>query len=242
MGETAYERIFRNNREWVERTTREDPTFFERRLDKQEPTFLFIGCSDSRVTAELLTGALPGEMFVHRNVANLAVHTDLNFLTVLQYAVDVLRVPDILVCGHYGCGGVKAAMDEPQGRLVDHWLRNIRDVMRLHESALDALPDDEARYRRLVELNAAEQAYNLRRSPVVEAAWARGQPLAVHAMVYDIKDGLLRDLELSADERGDLLPTRVTDGPAGRRPAETRQVGEPAPRRPREAAEGASAD
>ena len=204
MGETAYERIFRNNREWVERTTREDPTFFSRRLNKQEPTFLFIGCSDSRVTAELLTGALPGEMFVHRNVANLAVHTDLNFLTVLQYAVDVLRVPDILVCGHYGCGGVKAAMDEPQGRLVDHWLRNIRDVMRLHEAALQALPDDEARYRRLVELNAAEQAYNLRRSPVVEAAWARGQPLAVHAMVYDIQDGLLRDLELSADERGDL--------------------------------------
>lgn len=194
--ETPYQRLFRRNREWVAERTAADPAFFTRRARSQSPTFLFIGCSDSRVSAELLTGVQPGEMFVHRNVANLAVHTDLNFLTVLQYAVDVLRVSDILVCGHYGCGGVRAAMSPDPHGFVDHWLGNVRDVMRLHETELAQLAPgpNGPRERRLVELNAAEQARRIRRAPVVQAAWARGQGLSIHAMVYDLSDGILHDL------------------------------------------------
>jgi carbonic anhydrase len=208
--ETPYQRIFRRNREWVRTVTRDDPEFFARRAGGQSPEFLFLGCSDSRVPAELLTGAAPGEMFVHRNVANLAHPTDLNLLSVVHYAVDVLKVRAIVVCGHYGCGGVRAAMsDEPHG-LVDHWLRGVREVMRLHEDALAALPDDAARYRRLVELSAAEQAYNLRRTPIVEAAWARGQPLSIHATVYDLADGVLRDLSASRCETGDVPAAHVS--------------------------------
>ena len=194
--ETAYERIFRRNREWVASVTRTDPEFFARRAAEQRPTFLFIGCSDSRVPAELLTGAQPGEMFVHRNIANLAPHADVNLLSVLHYAVDVLQVKAVVVCGHYGCGGVRAAMSpEPHG-FVDHWLGNVRDVMRLHEAELAPLAPgpNGPRERRLVELNAAEQARRIRRTPVVQAAWARGQALSIHAMVYDLADGVLHDL------------------------------------------------
>lgn len=208
--ETPYQRIFRRNRRWVADVTRTDPSFFARRVAKQEPAFLFIGCSDSRVPAELLTGAEPGEMFVHRNVANLVVHADLNLLSVLHYAVDVLRVRAIIVCGHYGCGGVKAAMGEPPNGLVSHWLGRVRDVMRLHEDALAAIPDEAVRYRRLVELNAAEQAYSLRRTPIVQAAWARGQTLGVHAMVYDLADGVLRDLGASCDSCGEVPDAHVS--------------------------------
>ncbi len=200
--ETPYQRLFRRNRSWVAERTREDPEFFTRRAKSQTPTFLFIGCSDSRVAAELLTGVQPGEMFVHRNVANIAGSADLNLLSVLQYAVDALRVKSIVVCGHYGCGGVKAAMADETHGLVDHWLGGVRAVMRLHDDSLGAIPDEERRYRRLVELNAAEQAYNLRRNPVVRGAWARGQPLSVHAMVYGLSDGLLHDLRVSCDETG----------------------------------------
>lgn len=203
--ETQYQRLFRNNREWVARRTAEDPEFFRRRAERQEPNFLFIGCSDSRVAAELLTGLQPGEMFVHRNIANLAMATDLNLLAVLHYAVDVLRVRDVLVCGHYGCGGVRAAMapDVPS-EIVEQWLHPVRDVMRLHADELAALPDDEARYRRLVEISAAEQAFNLARSPVLTSAWRRGQRVTVHAMVYDLADGLLRDLGVSTSATGHL--------------------------------------
>jgi carbonic anhydrase len=206
-GETPYQRIFRRNRGWVATVTRDDPTFFARRAGAQHPCFLFVGCSDSRVPAELLTGAAPGELFVHRNVANLVVHSDLNLLSVLHYAVDVLQVEAVVVCGHYGCGGVRAAMEAPVHGLVDHWLDRVRDVMRLHEDALAAIPDPEARYRRLVELNAAEQAYALQRTPIVQAAWARGQSLSVHAMVYDLADGIVHDLGASshgADDDGAL--------------------------------------
>jgi carbonic anhydrase len=203
--ETEYQRIFRRNREWVARTTREDPEFFARRAAGQHPTFLFIGCSDSRVPAELLTGAQPGEMFVHRNVANLALHSDLNLLSVLHYAVEALKVKVIVVCGHYGCGGVRASMSTEPNGFVDHWLGAVRDVMRLHEAELGALAPGQGgpRERRLVELNAMEQARRLRRAPVVQAAWARGQPLTVHAMVYDLADGILRDLGAAdPDENG----------------------------------------
>jgi carbonic anhydrase len=207
-GETPYRRLFRRNREWVAERTAADPEFFARRAQSQSPTFLFIGCSDSRVAAELLTGVQPGEMFVHRNVANLVAHTDLNLLAVLHYAVDVLRVESVLVCGHYGCGGVRAAMGEAGGGLVDHWLRGVRDVIRQHEDELAAVADDEARYRRVVELSAAAQAAQLRRNPVVQAAWARGQRLSIHAMVYGLADGVLRDPGVSYDGRGAVL-----DGP-----------------------------
>jgi carbonic anhydrase len=197
--ETAYERIFRRNRVWVDEATRQDPTYFARRAAGQHPTFLFLGCSDSRVPAELLTGAEPGEMFVHRNVANLALHSDLNLLSVLHYAVDSLRVKALVVCGHYGCGGVRAAMSTEPNGFVDHWLGGVRDVIRLHADELAALDPgpNGPRERRLVELNAAEQARRLRRAPVVQAAWARGQALSVHAAVYDLADGVLHDLGAS---------------------------------------------
>jgi carbonic anhydrase len=197
-----YNRLFERNRAWVAERTASDPEFFTRRAGGQSPTFLFIGCSDSRVSAELLTGVQPGEMFVHRNVANVAAHSDLNLLAVLQYAVDALKVRSILVCGHYGCGGVRASMGEGGDGLVDHWLRGVRDVIARHEEELAAIADDEARYRRVVELNAAEQAANLCRNPVVRAAWARGQALSIHAMVYGLADGILRDLGVSHDGRG----------------------------------------
>lgn len=214
-GETAYQRIFRRNREWSAEVTLADPAFFERRKGAQAPDFLFIGCSDSRVPAELLTGAEPGEMFVHRNVANLAPHNDLNLLSVLQYAIDALEVKAVIVCGHYGCGGVRAAMQaETEHRvdngLVDHWLWGVREVMRLHGDALSQIADEEQRYRRLIELNAMEQAYAIRRTPIVEKAWARGQELAVHAMVYDLSDGVLHDLHSSYCHTGPLHDAHVS--------------------------------
>jgi carbonic anhydrase len=198
--ETPYQRFFRRNGEWAAAVTRDDPTFFARHAAGQKPSYLFIGCSDSRVPAEVLTGAEPGEMFVHRNIANLVVHADINLLSVLHYAVDVLQVQGIVVCGHYGCGGVRAAMGTESHGFVDHWLRGVRDVMRLHEDALATIPDEEARYRRLVELNASEQGLNLWRSPVVQEARARGQALELHAAVYDIGDGRLLDLTSSASD------------------------------------------
>ena len=203
--ETAYQRIFRCNRQWVTESRERDPEYFARRAAGQQPTFLFIGCSDSRVPAELLTGAQPGEMFVHRNVANLALHSDLNLLSVLQYAVEALKVKTIVVCGHYGCGGVRAALGTEPNGFVDHWLGGVRDVVRLHEAELGTLEAglNGPRERRLVELNAAEQARRLRRAPVVQGAWARGQALSVHAMVYDLADGLLHDLGASAAGEGD---------------------------------------
>lgn len=199
--ESAYQRIFRRNRQWVDTVTHTDPDFFVRSARGQEPMFLFLGCSDSRVPAELLTGAEPGEMFVHRNVANLALNSDLNLLSVLHYAVDALKVKAVIVCGHYGCGGVRAALDPTPAGFVDHWLGGVRDVIRLHEEELGHLEPGHngPRERRLVELNAAEQARRLRRTPVVQAAWKRGQPLTVHAMVYDLADGILHDLGASAD-------------------------------------------
>jgi carbonic anhydrase len=211
--ETAYQRIFRLNREWVETVTRDDPTFFTRRATEQHPTFLFLGCSDSRVPAEMLTGAHPGEMFVHRNVANIAEPTDINMLSVLHYAVDVLKVKAIVVCGHYGCGGVRAALDpEPHG-FVDHWLRNVREVMEQHAEELGELEPGPGgpRERRLVELHAAAQARVLRRTPVVQAAWKRGQLLAIHAMVYDLADGLVRDVSASVEGTGDGRPAELRD-------------------------------
>ena len=192
---TPYEQIFERNRSWVKATLARDPEYFIRLADRQQqPHFLFIGCSDSRVPANGITGTGAGEMFVHRNIANLVVPTDFNVLSVLHFAVEVLGVKDIIVCGHKGCGGVRAAMGPRQAGLVDHWLDHIRGVIRLHDAELEAIRDPEARYERLVELNAIEQARTLARLPLVQAAKERNPDLKVHALVYDIREGLLREL------------------------------------------------
>ena len=192
---TPYHQIFERNRAWVRETVARDPDYFTSLADRQqEPHFLFIGCSDSRVPANVITGTAAGEMFVHRNIANLVVPTDFNMLSVVQYAVEVLVVKDIIVCGHQGCGGVRAAMGPRQTGLVDHWLDHIRGVIRLHQAELDAITDPERRYQRVVELNAIEQARNLVRLPMIQAARERTPELKVHALVYDIREGLLREL------------------------------------------------
>jgi len=206
--------LFEKNQSWAERVKARDPDFFSVLSRQQAPQHLWIGCSDSRVPANEIVGLLPGEMFVHRNVANLVVHTDLNCLSVIQYAVDVLQVRHIIVCGHYGCGGVRAAMHNERHGLVDNWLRHVRDVSGLHRARLDAVADERARLDLLCELNVAEQVANVSCTTIVRDAWARGQPLALHGWIYRLEDGLLRDLDLCIDgpqEMGAI--TRITRRP-----------------------------
>jgi carbonic anhydrase len=188
--------LLEKNRVWAEGIKTQDPEFFHALAEQQNPRYLWIGCSDSRVPATQLVGLQPGEMFVHRNVANLVVHTDLNCLSVMQFAVDVLGVSDIIVCGHYGCGGVQAAMQNLQLGLIDNWLRHVQDVMHNHEASLAKIDDDTQRLNRLCELNVIEQVLNVSRTTVMQNAWSRGQELAVHGWIYGIKDGLLRDLDI----------------------------------------------
>ena len=188
--------LFAQNRSWAAEMTRQDPEFFARLSRQQAPQYLWIGCSDSRVPANQIVGLLPGEMFVHRNVANVVTHTDLNCLSAIQFAVEVLRVGHIIVCGHYGCGGVLAALRDDRLGLIDNWLRHVQDVRRKHRAQLDALETEAQRHSRLCELNIAEQVENVCRTTVVRDAWARGQTLSVHGWVYDLRDGLLRDLGL----------------------------------------------
>jgi carbonic anhydrase len=204
--------LFESNRRWAAGMLQRDPAFFDRLVRQQAPRYLWIGCADSRVPANEIVGLLPGELFVHRNVANVVVHTDLNCLSVLQYAVDVLRVEHVIVCGHYGCGGVAAARRGAPLGLIDNWLRHIQDVQERHRDALDALPDDAAGTDRLCELNVLEQAFNACRTTVVQDAWARGQPLAVHAWIYRLSDGLLQELGFYATslrEAREQLPAAV---------------------------------
>jgi carbonic anhydrase len=193
------QKLFVNNKALVEQITRDDPEFFKRRAAKQEPHFLFIGCADSRVPVETLTGVAPGEMFVHRNIANQVVTSDLNLLSVLQYAVEVLDVKHVIVCGHYQCGGVKAAMGDQSYGLVDHWLAGIRDQVQRHHSELEGYADEGARFNRVVELNVLRQVYNLSRTPIVQGAWKRGPRPMLHGIVYDIHDGLLKPLVMQVD-------------------------------------------
>jgi carbonic anhydrase len=188
--------LFDNNRAWAAEMTRQDPEFFTRLSQQQAPRYFWIGCSDSRVPANQIVGLLPGEMFVHRNVANVVIHTDLNCLAALQFAVDVLRVEHIIVCGHYSCGGVSAALRDDKLGLIDNWLRHVQDVRWKHQTELDAHESDVARHNRLCELNVMEQVVNVSKTTVVRDAWARGQSLAVHGWVYDLSDGLLRDLDM----------------------------------------------
>ena len=207
-----YRRLFANNRAWAKEIRETDPTYFERRAGSQAPQFFFIGCCDSRVPAEMLTGSKPGEIFTHRNIANQAHPNDLSMLAALEYAVEFLDVKHVLVCGHYGCGGVKAAT-LPQGHgVVDHWLHVVRDVYRWNSDELAALPDDEARRHRLVELNVIEQVFQLSRTPVVQRAWVKGRRPILHGLVYDINDGMLKELVtgLDGEDRARQLRSQVT--------------------------------
>jgi carbonic anhydrase len=189
--------LFASNRKWAAERTRRDPEFFTRLEAQQAPEYLWVGCSDSRVPANEIVGLDPGELFVHRNVANVVVHTDVNCLSVLQFAVDVLKVKHVIVCGHYGCGGVRAAMDGSAHGLIDNWLRHVEDVQRTHQLELDAIPDMHKRIDRLCELNVIEQVRNIVRTTVVQDAWRHGQPLELHGWIYGLKDGLLHDLGVS---------------------------------------------
>ena len=195
--------LFQNNRDWAASVTATRPDFFQQLAAQQTPEFLWIGCSDSRVPANQIVGLLPGELFVHRNVANCVVHTDLNCLSVMQYAVDVLKVAHIIVCGHYGCGGVRAALDNAKFGLIDNWLRHVQDVRSKHLARIEAVTDPEGRARRLCELNVIEQTLHVCETTVVQDAWARGQELTVHGWIYDLHDGLLRDLGVTVGRTED---------------------------------------
>ncbi len=190
-------RLLKQNIQWAAERTRADPDYFRRLARLQAPEYLWIGCSDSRVPANVITGLQPGEVFVHRNVANLVNPGDLNCLSVLQFAVDVLRVKQVIVCGHHGCGGVTAALDKERHGLIDYWLQPIRDLAEAHESVLAEIGDHEARVNRLCELNVEGQVRRVADTPIVRDAWARGQELSIHGWVYSLKDGLLRDLGCS---------------------------------------------
>lgn len=198
------DQLFEANRAWAERMRADDAQFFERLADVQAPEYLWIGCSDSRVPANQIVDLAPGEVFVHRNVANLVVHTDLNCLSVLQYAVDVLRVKHILVVGHYGCGGIKASLNDLRLGLVDNWLRHVQDVRDKHRDQLATIDDDKAKVDRLCELNVVEQVVNIAQTTVMKDAWQRGQPVTVHGWCYGLQDGLVRDLDMSIGRERDL--------------------------------------
>ena len=190
----SLENLFHNNRSWAESVKTDDPQFFEKLAGQQSPEYLWIGCSDSRVPANQVVGLMPGEVFVHRNVANMVVHTDFNCLSVLQYAVEVLKFKYVMVVGHYGCGGVKAAYENGENGLVDNWLRHIKDVMHRHRSELGTIADEEQRIARLCELNVQAQVANVCSTTIVQSAWSRGQQLSVHGWIYGLQDGLLKDL------------------------------------------------
>ncbi len=197
-------RLLENNRAWADDIKTHRPEFFQSSSGQQSPQYLWIGCSDSRVPAEQLAGLGAGELFVHRNVANVVVHTDFNCLSVLQYAVEVLKVEHVIVCGHYGCGGVRAALKDLQYGLIDNWLRHVQDVMQKYGALLSAIGDEAGRVDRLCELNVVEQVLNVSRTTIIQSAWRRGQELAVHGWVYGLHDGLLRDLDVRVTGQEEL--------------------------------------
>lgn len=196
-----------NNRAWSERIRAQDPNFFLELSRQQSPQYLWIGCSDSRVPANQIVGLLPGEIFVHRNVANVVVHTDLNCLSVLQYAIDVLQVRHVIVCGHYGCGGVRSALRNDRLGLIDNWLRHVQDVRLKHLQRMTETDNEEHQAERLCELNVIEQAVNVCQTTVIQEAWTRGQRVSVHGWIYSLADGLLRDLQTCISAQDELVPT-----------------------------------
>ncbi len=196
--------LFDNNRAWAEGVNREQPDFFKRLAQQQSPRYLWIGCADSRVPANEIVGLMPGEVFVHRNVANVVVHSDLNCLSVLQYAVDVLKVEHVIVCGHYGCGGVQAAWRGASLGLIDNWLRHVKDVAEKYSDDIAARPDEETRVDRLCELNVIEQTLHVARTTIVQDAWRRGQPLTLHGWAYRLQSGLLKEIGICLSNEKDL--------------------------------------
>lgn len=202
--EKSYKKLLENNKQWVADQLAIEPNYFEKLANSQNPEYLWIGCSDSRVPANQITGTLPGDIFVHRNIANMVIHSDMNMLSVLSYAVEVLKVKHVIVCGHYGCGGVLAAMENKQFGLIDNWLRHIKDVYRLHFKELDAIANKKDRADRLVELNVIEQVQDLGKTSIVQNAWKREQPLHIHGWVYDVKDGIIKDLGMNFKGTSDL--------------------------------------
>jgi len=199
-----YNQLLVNNKNWVNDKLKQDSQFFEKLANGQKPPVLWIGCSDSRVPANEITGTQPGEVFVHRNIANMVVHTDMNMLSVLDYAVNVLEVKHIIVCGHYGCGGVLAAMGNAQVGLIDNWLRHIKDVYRIYQNELNLIENMDTRARRFVEVNVQEQVFDLSKTSIVQNAWRDGKELGVHGWVYDIKNGLIQDLKVTALDNSQL--------------------------------------
>ena len=200
--------LFDGNKKWAEKIKEKDPDFFSRLAKQQAPQYLWIGCSDSRVPATEIVDLAPGEIFVHRNIANLVVHSDLNCLSVIQFAVEVLKVRHIIVCGHYGCGGVKAAMGKEKHGLMDNWIQYVRDIYTRHQIVLDAQPDESARYNLLCELNVMEQVWNVCQTTFVQNAWDAGQGLNVHGWIYDIGDGILKDLDVTVTNRAESTAIR----------------------------------
>jgi carbonic anhydrase len=202
----TYKLLLSGNKRWVKEKLRQDPEFFERLSKGQTPEVLWIGCSDSRVPATEITGTMPGDIFVHRNIAIMVVHSDMNLLSVLDYAVNILKVKHVIVCGHYGCGGVQAAMTNEQYGLVDNWLRYIKDVYRHHHKELDAIKDDVKRFDRFVELNVIEQVFDLSKTSIVQNAWRTRQLPMVHGWVYSLKTGIIKDLGVSLHSTSELPP------------------------------------
>ena len=199
-----YKKILDNNKIWSETKLKDDPDYFQRLSNVQEPPLLWIGCSDSRVPANEVIGAQPGEVFVHRNIANMVIHTDMNMLSVLDYAVNVLRVKHVIVCGHYGCGGVKAAMGNSSIGIIDNWIRHIKDIYRHHHQQLNAIEDDQKRFDTFVEINVKEQVSDLAKTSIVQNAWKNGQDLSLHGWVYGLKTGIVNDLKVSISDNNDL--------------------------------------
>jgi carbonic anhydrase len=199
-----YKKILDNNKEWVESNLAKDPNYFKDLSNGQNPPLLWIGCSDSRVPANEITGTRAGEVFVHRNIANLVIHTDMNMLSVLDYAVNALKVKHVLVCGHYGCGGVKAAMGNESIGVIDNWIRNIKDVYRVHNEELSAIEDEDKKFNRMVELNVIEQVYNLAKTSIVQNAWNNGQELYLHGWVYGLNSGYVTDLNVNFSNNNEL--------------------------------------
>lgn len=204
MGIEFYKKIIDNNREWSETKLGEDPDYFKRLAQGQQPPLLWIGCSDSRVPANEIIGAQPGEVFVHRNIANMVVHSDMNMLSVLDYAVNVLKVRHVIVCGHYGCGGVKAAMGNQSIGIIDNWVRHIKDVYRHNKSYLDSIVDETKRFDAFVEINVKEQVFDLAKTSIVQGAWKNGQQLYLHGWVYGLDTGIIKDLEVNFNDNNDL--------------------------------------
>lgn len=207
MEKLFYNKIIQNNKDWVNKKLELDADYFKKLENGQNPSILWIGCADSRVPANEIIGANPGEVFVHRNIANMVLHTDMNMLSVLDYAVNQLKIKHIIVCGHYGCGGVKAAMGNQPLGLIDNWIRHIKDVYRFHNEELDSIEDEGERYERFIELNVVEQVHDLAKTSIVQSAWEKKQPLSIHGWVYGVGSGVIKDLDVnfkSDDELSDV--------------------------------------